>query len=75
MSSQKQKRPLNKYVHFSGVAFQMIVIIVLGTFAGIKLDEVFPNKNQLFTIILSLIAVAISMYYVIKQVSNTSNKS
>jgi len=53
----------------------MIVIIVLGTFAGIKLDEVFPNKNQLFTIILSLIAVAISMYYVIKQVSNTSNKS
>lgn len=75
MSRQKPKRSLNKYTRFSGVAFQMIVIIVLGTFAGIKLDEVFPNKNQLFTIILSLLAVAISMYYVIKQVSNTSNKS
>lgn len=68
MTNQKQKKPLNKYAHFSGIAFQMIVIIVLGTYAGLKLDEYFSNQNQLFTILLSLLAVAISMYYVIKQV-------
>jgi uncharacterized membrane protein YfcA len=52
----------------------MIIIIVLGAYAGRKLDEAYPNENQLFTIIFTLLAVAISMYYVIKQVLKTPNK-
>jgi len=73
-SEKKQpKKQLHKYARFSGIAFQMIVIIVLGAYAGMKLDEAYPNKKQLFTITLSLLAVAISMYYVIKQVTKTPN--
>jgi membrane protein DedA with SNARE-associated domain len=52
----------------------MLVIIGLGVYAGKKLDETYPNKNHLFTIILALIAVLISMVYVIRQVSKISNK-
>jgi len=52
----------------------MLVIIGLGVYGGKKLDEAYPNKNQLFTIIFALIAVLISMIYVIRQVSKISNK-
>jgi F0F1-type ATP synthase assembly protein I len=48
----------------------MIAIIGLGVFAGVKLDEHYPNKNSLFTIFLSLAAIAIALYSVIKQVTN-----
>ena len=69
MSNQKQpKKQLNKYARFSGIAFQMIIIIALFTYAGLKLDEAYPNNNKLYTVIFSLVGVAISMYYVIKQV-------
>lgn len=71
---QKPTNRLNSYAKFSGVAFQMIAIIGLGTYGGVKLDEKYPNKHSLFTIILSLLSVAIAMYYVIRQVSFTSNK-
>lgn len=75
MNTNKPKKQLHKYARFSGIAFQMIVIIVLGAYAGRKLDGVYPNQYQLFTIICLLLAVAISMYYVIKQVNKTSDKT
>jgi len=52
----------------------MLVIIGLGVYAGKKLDQTYPNENQLFTIIFALIAVLLSMIYVIRQVSKISNK-
>ena len=52
----------------------MLVIIGLGVYAGKKLDQVYPNKNQLFTIVFALFAVFISMIYVIRQVNKISNK-
>ena len=70
----KKKNTLNKYAHLTGIGFQMIVIIGLGVYGGKKLDQAYPNKNQLFTIILALIAVIISMIYVIMQVGKISNK-
>ena len=73
-SKQKPTNRLNAYAKFSGVALQMIAIISLGTYGGVKLDEKYPNKHSLFTITFSLTAVVIAMYYVIKQATNTSNK-
>ena len=70
----KKKNTLNKYAHLTGIGFQMIVIIGLGVFAGKKLDQVYPNKNQLYTIVFTLIAVIISLIYVIMQVGKISNK-
>ncbi|WP_411029434.1 AtpZ/AtpI family protein [Spongiimicrobium sp. 3-5] len=76
MDQQKlpKKNPLNAYAKFSGIAIQMIVIIGLGSWGGVKLDEKYPNEYHIFTLICSLASVAIATYMVIRQVSNTSNK-
>ena len=62
----KRSNPLNSYAKYSGVAFQMIVIIGLGTYGGMKLDEAFPNKYQAYTLVLSLVSVIIAMYVAIR---------
>jgi F0F1-type ATP synthase assembly protein I len=48
---------------------QMVVIIFVGVFVGLKLDEFYKNEN-LFTIIFSLISVFIALYVVIKNLNN-----
>lgn len=73
---QKQNKDsrINSYAKFSGIAFQMTAIIGLGSFGGVKLDEYYPNKYSVFTIICSLVSIGIALYYVIKQVTGFSNK-
>jgi len=44
---------------------QMLVIIGLGTWGGIKLDEI-TELSPLFTVLLSLASVAIAIYHAIK---------
>ena len=68
--SSKKPKQLNKYVKFSGMAFQMGAVIGLGAWGGVQLDEKFQNESKLFTIILSLASIFIAMYLVIKDVIN-----
>jgi MFS-type transporter involved in bile tolerance (Atg22 family) len=70
--SPKKKRPLNSYAKFSGIAFQMIAIIGGGTYLGVFLDEKFPNKHSIYTVICSLFAVIISIYFVVRQIIKMS---
>lgn len=77
MSQQKPPRkenPFGTYAKYSGIAMQMILVIGFGSYGGVKLDEAFPNKYSLFTLICALASVGISMYLVIKQVANDSKK-
>jgi len=53
----------------------MLVIIGLGSFGGVKLDEAYPNEYSVFTIICSLVSIAIAMYLVIRQASNFSKEN
>jgi F0F1-type ATP synthase assembly protein I len=48
------------------MAFQMIAIILLGVFGGMKLDKLFPAKFPVFTVVLTILGVILSIYYVIK---------
>ncbi len=72
--SKKQKPKTNKqlsaYAKYSGMVVQMAVIIGAGTYGGILLDEKYKKEFPLFTLILSLLSVFISLYVVIKQVMN-----
>ena len=62
-----KKPAFNNLAKYSGMVFQMGVIIALGVWAGIKLDEKFPiAKFPVFTMTLSLFSVFASMYWVIK---------
>ncbi|WP_171658049.1 AtpZ/AtpI family protein [Allomuricauda sp. AC10] len=67
--SPKKKRQLNSYVKFSGIVFQMISIILIGTFVGIKLDENYPNDQNWFTIGFSLYSVITSIIFVIRKIT------
>ena len=58
------KNNLNNYAKYSGVAFEMLGIIVLGVWGGIKLDALLGTK-PLLTVILSLGAVFAAMYLII----------
>ena len=72
--NQKQRERLNAFARFSGIGFQMIIIIGLGVYGGVKLDQSYPNKYSIFSVICSLLAIGIALYFVIKQVTDFSNK-
>jgi F0F1-type ATP synthase assembly protein I len=65
---EKNSRLNSSYARFSGIVVQMIAIIGIGTFIGVKLDDEFPNENKLFTLILSLSSVILSIVYVIRRI-------
>jgi len=72
---QDQKNQLNNFARFTGIGFQMLAIIGLGVFIGIKLDEHYPNQYQIFTIICSLTSIGLALYSVIKQVNKFSSQN
>ena len=70
----KELKKLDSLAKYSTMAFQMAVIIGLGVFGGIKLDKWLHLRFPLFTLILSLIAVALSIYYMIKDLTSLNRK-
>ncbi|MDB3875168.1 AtpZ/AtpI family protein [bacterium] len=66
-SYQNQRKQLNKLARFSGIAFQMVATISLGSVIGYKLDIYLEIKNNIFTIFFSLFSIAIALMYVIQQ--------
>ncbi len=73
--SPKKKQSVNSYAQFSGMAFQMIAIIGGGTYFGVFLDDKFPNKHNIYTVICSLFAVLIAIYFVVRQIIKMSNRN
>lgn len=74
MDNPNKKKQLNKYLQLTGVAFQMGLTIYLGAYFGKKLDAYYQNTNKTFTIILTLVALVISIYSVLAQLKNINNK-
>jgi len=76
MQTNKQNNPkqqLNNYAKYSSMAFQMIAIILLGTYGGVKLDEYLKLENQIFTIILSLFSTVAAIYLFLKEFLKKNN--
>jgi F0F1-type ATP synthase assembly protein I len=70
---QNQKQPnkpsnngMQNFTRYSGIAFQMIGIILITTFGGIKLDKITGWETPVFTIVLSLLGVFAAIYVSIK---------
>ncbi|MCK5781902.1 MAG: AtpZ/AtpI family protein [Flavobacteriales bacterium] len=63
------KKYLNTYASLGGLVFQMAGIIGLSAYAGVWLDEKY-EFDFLFTVVLSLIGVFISLYIAYKEVQN-----
>lgn len=63
---QEEKQPPNGYMKYSGIGFQMIGIIGVFTYAGYQLDQQQQTKTPIYTGLLSLLGVIISLYVIIK---------
>jgi len=70
MNQQKSKKPLHSYVKYSNLAFQILGIFLIGVFGGYKLDTFLNFKLPVFTILFSLIAIALVIYISIKDFIN-----
>ena len=62
----KSREGLDAYSRYSTIAIQMVVIIVIMSLGGVKLDK-WVGTEPLFTVILSLLGVVASMWLVIKE--------
>jgi F0F1-type ATP synthase assembly protein I len=69
----KSGRQFSGYARYSGAAIQMVVIILLGVWGGIKLDEKL-NSDPAFTVILSLFSVFAALYLVLREFIGKSEK-
>jgi hypothetical protein len=58
---------MDDYSDWAGLGFQMIAVIGLFTWGGIWLDEYMKNGFPLFTVVLSVLSVVLSLYQVIRK--------
>jgi F0F1-type ATP synthase assembly protein I len=72
-STEKKKKSLDNYTRYSSIAFQMLIIILIGVFGGVKLDQWIGLSVPVFTIVLSILAVILSIYTVTRDLLK-SNK-
>lgn len=72
---KQPKKQLNKYVRFTSIALQMGLTIYLGSLLGAWIDQKVGNTNELYYKIVTLLAVFLAMFSVIKQVLDITNKN
>ncbi len=65
-SDSQGRSGLNDYLKYAGMGFQMLAIIGIFAWVGIRLDERSSRETPLFTAILSLLGVIIGIYTALK---------
>lgn len=70
MTQPKKKNNLNNYARYSSLAIELVAIILVGTFLGIKLDEWIALSFPLFTVLLSFGSVILALYALLRDFIN-----
>jgi len=65
-----KKKQFTGVLKYSGLAFQMITIILIVLYGGMKLDEYLENEFPLFTFLGAISVVVLSLYVVLKDLLN-----
>jgi F0F1-type ATP synthase assembly protein I len=69
-NKEDQKEEIRKgaqnYMKYSGMAIQMGVIILIGTYAGMWLDEKMETATPWFTVGLALFSIFAALYVTLK---------
>ncbi len=76
MSEQedKEQRKKGRLLQLSGIGIQMAGTIFLGAYLGRWLDEKYPSDKKWFTIGLTILAVILSMYSILKKVNELNRQ-
>ncbi|MBB5635836.1 F0F1-type ATP synthase assembly protein I [Pedobacter cryoconitis] len=66
---QKDKKATN-FIKYTGIGFQMLATIGVFAFVGYKIDNYRNSEKLIFTALLGLSGVVISLYQVIRQLNS-----
>ncbi|MGI4021278.1 MAG: AtpZ/AtpI family protein [Janthinobacterium lividum] len=61
---------MNNYIKYSGMGFQMIVILGIFSFTGYKIDQYLHHQVQWVTAIMALTGIFVSLYIVFKSLKS-----
>jgi Sec-independent protein secretion pathway component TatC len=64
---RKPKKKLDDFIRYSSLAFEMIVIMGVGTWSGILIDDWLELGFPVFTLALMILSVVGAIYYVIRK--------
>ena len=73
--SASKKKPVNNYMKYSGMAMQMAVMLMIGTYLGKKLDERFATEQPYFTALLALLFLLAALYLILKDLMKKPDES
>jgi len=65
-TDKKVRKHSNEYLKYSGMAFEMFVIMGIFVFAGTKLDEQMQTEKAWFTILGAVIGTTAAMVYTLR---------
>ncbi len=64
---QKNKNRFDAFIRYSSLGFEMMAMIVIGTFLGFKIDQWLGNSFKWFTLVLMVLSVIGSVVYFIRK--------
>lgn len=64
---QKPKKKFDDFIRYSSLAFEMIVIMGIGTWSGILIDDWFELGFPAFTLGLMVLSVVGAIYHAIRK--------
>jgi F0F1-type ATP synthase assembly protein I len=65
---------MKNYMRYSGIAFQMGGTIFAGAYLGKWLDATYPMDKKWFTMILTILAVVLSLYTTLRLINKINDE-
>lgn len=66
MPKETKPKKYNEALRYADLGWRMLAIVLAGVFGGRWLDGRFPDVKPLFTVSLAMLALAVSMYILIR---------
>ncbi|NRA50428.1 MAG: AtpZ/AtpI family protein [Phaeodactylibacter sp.] len=70
----RPRKQVDAYLKYSGMAIQMGIVILIGTFAGQKLDAYFQSERPYLTVLLALLSIFAALYLSLKDILFQNDK-
>lgn len=64
---RKNKSKFDAFIRYSSLGFEMMAMIVVGTFLGFKIDQWLDTNFEWFTLVLMVFSVIGSVIYFIRK--------
>lgn len=74
MAEKEPKKKQPRFIALAGIGLQMGVTIFAFSYLGKYLDERYSIEESYWTIALTVVGVALSLYYLLKQVNRINDE-